>query len=129
MTKFDRMTCTRCHGEGKYSYCRSHGTTCFGCNGSGQQLTDLGKKQAAAYRASLKRPATEIQTGEFIQIWPSTKWKKVLKVETGPNYVGLWTTENVHDRLNCEPTTVVESIKSESHRRALLEAAVHGVGA
>ncbi len=51
--RFDRKTCTRCHGAKTYSYCRSHGTTCFGCSGTGQQLTPRGKLQAEAYKASL----------------------------------------------------------------------------
>lgn len=128
MTKFDRKICTRCHGEGKYSYCRSHGTTCFGCNGTGKQLTELGKRQAEAFRASLNRSASEVQVGDFIKIWPSTKWKKVLKVETGEGgYIGLWTTDHIYDRLNCDASTRVESIKSEAHRRELLQAAIGGV--
>lgn len=127
--KFDRKVCSRCHGTGQYSYCQMHGTTCFGCGGTGQQLTKRGKAQVEAYRASLERPASEVQVGEFIKIWPSNKWRKVLKVETGENYVGLWTSESVNDRLNCKPTDEIESIKSEMHRRELVAAAINGVAA
>ena len=128
--KFDRKTCTRCHGEGKYSYCRSHGTVCYGCNGTGKQLTARGKLQTETFRASMQRPASEIEVGHFIKIWPSTKWKQVLRVETGDNgYRGLWTTDRIHDRLNCDQNTKVESIKSEAHRRELLRAAIDGVAA
>ncbi len=128
-TKFDRKICSRCHGSGSYSYNRINGTTCFGCGGSGQQLTKLGKAQAAAYRASLSRPAADIEAGDLISYWPSNKWRKVLKVETGENYIGLWTSENVHDRLNCEPTSMVTSIKSETHRRELVKAAIERAAA
>jgi len=122
--KFDRKVCSRCHGSGQYSYCQMHGTTCFGCGGSGKQLTAKGKQQSAAYTASLSRPASEIKEGEFIRYWPSNKWRKVLKVETKENYIGIWTSERVDDRYNCEPNSMVESIKSETHRRELLAAAI-----
>ena len=36
-------TCTRCGGSGHYSYCQTHGTTCFGCGGSGKGLPKLTK--------------------------------------------------------------------------------------
>jgi hypothetical protein len=32
-------TCTRCNGTGRYSFNLMHGTTCFGCKGTGKQLT------------------------------------------------------------------------------------------
>lgn len=34
-------TCTRCGGSGRYSYCQTHGDTCFGCSGSGKGLPRL----------------------------------------------------------------------------------------
>jgi hypothetical protein len=30
-------TCTRCNGTGRYSFNLQHGTTCFGCKGTGKQ--------------------------------------------------------------------------------------------
>ena len=30
--------CGRCGGSGQFSYCRSHGTRCFDCGGSGKRL-------------------------------------------------------------------------------------------
>jgi 1,2-phenylacetyl-CoA epoxidase PaaB subunit len=32
-------TCTRCNGTGRYSFNLLHGTTCFGCKGTGKQKT------------------------------------------------------------------------------------------
>lgn len=34
-------TCGRCGGCGQYSYCQMHGTTCFGCGGSGKKRPKL----------------------------------------------------------------------------------------
>lgn len=41
MTASERMayTCTRCNGTGRYSFNLLHGTTCFGCRGTGKQFT------------------------------------------------------------------------------------------
>lgn len=38
------VECSRCGGCGNYSYCPSHGTTCFKCNGSGKQMPRLTQK-------------------------------------------------------------------------------------
>lgn len=45
--RFERETCSRCHGCGEHSYCEMYGRTCFKCAGSGQMLT---KRGAAARR-------------------------------------------------------------------------------
>ncbi|RPH72674.1 MAG: hypothetical protein EHM78_01885 [Myxococcaceae bacterium] len=45
-TEFERTHCGRCGGSGSYSYCQMHGSTCFGCAGTGKKLT---KRGAAAY--------------------------------------------------------------------------------
>ena len=39
---YDSQTCTRCAGSGHYSYNQINGTTCFGCNGSGQKDSKRG---------------------------------------------------------------------------------------
>jgi hypothetical protein len=48
---YERETCTRCGGGGRYSYCQMHGTTCFKCGGKGTTTTRSGKKAAAAIEA------------------------------------------------------------------------------
>ena len=35
------VTCSRCGGSGRYSYCQMYGDRCFGCNGSGKGLPRL----------------------------------------------------------------------------------------
>ena len=36
--KMALKTCGRCAGSGRFSYCQTHGDTCFGCGGSGKVL-------------------------------------------------------------------------------------------
>lgn len=46
-------TCTRCGGSGHYSYCQMHGTTCFGCNGTGRGMPKLSAKLVTAVREAV----------------------------------------------------------------------------
>ncbi len=48
--KLTLKTCGRCGGGGHYSYCQMHGTTCFGCGGTGKVLPTT----ADALRAARK---------------------------------------------------------------------------
>ena len=68
-TKFETESCGRCGGSGSYSYCSMHGSTCFGCGGSGRKLSKRGAAARAFYFGSLNRVATEIKVGE--QVWSS----------------------------------------------------------
>ena len=43
--------CRRCGGGGNYSYCASHGTVCFGCNGSGKEFVRVTAKILAEAKA------------------------------------------------------------------------------
>lgn len=38
------VECSRCGGSGNYSYCPSHGTTCFKCGGHGKQMPRMTQK-------------------------------------------------------------------------------------
>ncbi len=46
--KMALKTCGRCAGSGKYSYCQTHGDTCFGCGGSGKVLPTTSAALVAA---------------------------------------------------------------------------------
>lgn len=39
---FEAKVCSRCQGSGHHSFNLRYGTICFGCNGSGEQLTKRG---------------------------------------------------------------------------------------
>lgn len=64
---FEHKTCGRCGGSGNYSYCQTHGTTCFNCNGSGVSLTARGLLAQNKFRASCSKLAREIKVGDFIR--------------------------------------------------------------
>jgi hypothetical protein len=66
MGTFETKTCTRCGGSGHYSYCQMHGTTCFGCAGSGKMLTKRGKAAAAYLRALRTVKASEVKFGDCV---------------------------------------------------------------
>jgi len=42
---FALATCRRCKGTGIYSYHPACGNTCFGCNGTGQEMRDTGQRR------------------------------------------------------------------------------------
>lgn len=66
--KLETRTCTRCGGSGHYSYCQMHGTTCFGCSGSGKQYTKRGRA-AYLYLVELrKKPMEEVTFGDWVKM-------------------------------------------------------------
>jgi len=63
---FDTKTCSRCGGSGHYSFNTLDGTVCYGCNGSGKQLTPAGKRARAAYETAMTIPARDVKAGMVI---------------------------------------------------------------
>lgn len=64
---FEHQTCARCYGCGKFSYNQIDGDTCYGCNGSGYQLTARGKA-AQQYLNGLRKIAIEqVKAGDLIR--------------------------------------------------------------
>ncbi len=68
--RYETGTCGRCGGSGEYSYCQMHGTTCFGCNGSGSAPTKAGKaavKRVAAFKkAKFSKLASAVKAGDIV---------------------------------------------------------------
>lgn len=65
--KIETVTCSRCGGTGNYSFCYSHGTRCFKCNGKGQHATKRGA-MASKYLTSLRsKPASDIKVGDIVR--------------------------------------------------------------
>lgn len=65
---FETEICSRCGGTGEYSYCQSHGTTCFKCKGKKITLTKRGEA-AQKYLIELQtKLASEVQEGETISV-------------------------------------------------------------
>ncbi len=68
--KYEKKECTRCGGSGSYSFNLRHGTMCYGCSGSGEQLTTNGKramKRMKEFKAeNYSRLASDVEVGSFI---------------------------------------------------------------
>lgn len=96
MIKFSKTGCEitecgRCGGSGKYSFNLMHGSTCYGCGGTGWALTKRGKV-AAAFSKSLKaKPASEVQVGDLVlfDMFFHRSYARVTKIERGENSVTL----------------------------------------
>ena len=77
MKQFETVTCSRCGGSGKYSYCQMYGDTCFKCRGKGIVFTKRGQVAYDVYVASLKKRADELKPGDRVSfvsgIWNTVK--------------------------------------------------------
>lgn len=67
--------CGRCGGGGNYSYCPSHGTVCFKCNGSGKEFVRITAKILAEARA--RQDAGELE-GYFARSRAVTEARRAL---------------------------------------------------
>ena len=69
MTKplFEHQTCPRCGGDGKFSYNQIDGDTCYGCGGSGYQLTARGRATQNYLSAMRKVPVEQVKVGDLIR--------------------------------------------------------------
>ncbi len=73
-------TCTRCNGTGRYSFNMMHGTKCYGCNGTGKQLT----------RPATPSPKWAVfgqhrQTGEWLRIYNVVAKTKACAINRAQN--------------------------------------------
>ncbi len=73
-------TCTRCNGTGRYSFNLLHGTTCFGCKGTGKQFT----------RPKAPTPKWAVfgqhrQTGEWLRLYNVVAKNKANAIERAQN--------------------------------------------
>ena len=68
MPALEHITCTRCNGSGKFSFNAVHGDMCYGCKGTGYNLTKRGEA-ALAYLLSLRKVnADQIVVGDLVQV-------------------------------------------------------------
>jgi hypothetical protein len=62
----ENKTCSRCGGSGQFSWCQSHGSTCFGCHGDGVVLTKRGKAAQVWLNAKKRKSSDEVVVGEWV---------------------------------------------------------------
>ncbi len=72
MDKFERVTCSRCHGSGSYSYCQAYGHTCFKCGGTKEVLTARGMAANRYFTELLSIPASQLAPGMKVRTWNMT---------------------------------------------------------
>lgn len=61
MLTFERQTCARCGGSGRYSWNAMHGDTCYGCSGKGYYLSKAGRQAFDAWDA-IARPEVPVES-------------------------------------------------------------------
>jgi hypothetical protein len=66
-TVFEKETCGRCGGSGRYSYNQMHGSVCYGCNGNGERLTKRGAAASRFYVESCEIAYGEVVVGDTIR--------------------------------------------------------------
>lgn len=94
--RFDAATCGRCQGRGRLeAFSGVLGGVCFGCGGSGEQLTREGKaarkRYDAALDAELRVRYDEIAVGDLVQVHHGdhrARWATVDGVEARDGYAG-----------------------------------------
>ncbi len=64
--EFEKTSCGRCGGGGRYSFNLMHGDRCYGCGGTGLALTKRGKLARAKLIELQQRPVADLKVGEFI---------------------------------------------------------------
>ncbi len=79
-------TCTRCNGTGRYSFNMMHGTKCYGCNGTGKQLT---------------RPATPSpKWAVFGQHRDTGEWLRIYNVVAKTKACAINRAQNMYDQAS-----------------------------
>ncbi len=133
-TLFESEYCGRCGGSGRYSFNLMNGDRCFGCGGSGVQLTKRGKAARAFYVESQQVPVAELRPGAFIwddmygkvaKFLPilSIKQSGTCQVVNGERryYTDI---ETKRGSLGVFPDSVVRAVRDEDQRRAQVAAAL-----
>lgn len=97
---FTIRPCRRCGGSGRYSFNTRHGSTCYGCSGTGWQHTPKAAKAYGEWVTALKaqrRPVTRnLQPGDVVtssltysdRIAEGAVWQTVASVGISPRVCG-----------------------------------------
>jgi len=127
MRTFERQTCNRCGGSGRYSYNAIHGDMCYGCSGKGTYLTPAGRKAYDAWLAIARPTVTvsELRPGQKLRIESFGKWlvPTIAAIEPDPLNAGMASIKfepgSGIGSYGAWPTTEFTLAKtSESHRAA-----------
>lgn len=133
-TMFESAYCTRCGGSGKFSFNLKDGNRCYGCSGSGVQLTNRGKAAKAFYIESQQMSVVDLKPGMFV--WDTTigrasKFLRILSIEPSQAYSisngeRHYYTDIKTSRGTCGvfATSKVRAVEGEEQRQAQIAAAL-----
>jgi hypothetical protein len=122
-TVFETVTCTRCGGSGKYSYCQMYGDTCFKCGGTGKQLTKRGAAASAFLRSLRTVKASTVKFGDAVRVdgcpgFSRTTYIKVDSFHTQLN--SSWTCDPItHEKLTAHHHLFIEGANPKGERHGL----------
>lgn len=123
---FEAKFCGRCGGSGRFSFNLMDGDRCYGCHGSGIQLTARGKA-AKAHLISLQQIAvSDLQVGMFIFDNEVNKFLPILEIGTEPcgwlvvgdERIPMFPIKTRRGGLGMTKTSVVRAVRSDEERRA-----------
>lgn len=82
MTHFETVTCSRCGGSGRYSYCQMYGDICFKCHGKKVVYTKRGGAAKHWFESHLSKRAGELRIGEkiYVDMFFTRGWSEVLSI-------------------------------------------------
>jgi hypothetical protein len=136
---FELKTCGRCGGCGSYSWCQMHGSTCFGCGGTGYVLTKRGAAAKAFYMQALVKPVADLQVGDWVlesltlcgpDVWcridaiHAPDAKKFGTVNGEPFGSVQYSRKGKEASHGFTPATTFRSVRNEDERKAAVAAAL-----
>lgn len=127
-TAFETTPCGRCGGGGSYSFNLMHGSTCYGCGGTGKVLTKRGKAAQKAFRQSITRPANTVQPGWLVW-WADVnpmaqgRWVRVNDVQE-VNGATEFTTPGGTKAAIGPATSPIRAVESVAERDAAVQKAL-----
>ena len=129
-TRFESQCCTRCGGSGKFSFNLIHGDRCYGCKGTGEQLTKRGAAAKAKFTASMSHLASELEVGD--SIYTNDHWYILQTIEADVLNPGMITLRMARITKEGRRTfaikvygnTPVTLVKSEAHLAQLMNEAL-----
>lgn len=132
LTEWEKVTCSRCGGSGKHSYCQMYGTTCFKCAGAGRVLTARGVAAMAELKARRQTSVNDLRIGMRVRVDGYKKPLTIRDIKTSGSY--MQTADGpkhyidvAFDSLTCGyfPESTVEVVpETEEARVAQVKAAI-----
>ncbi len=92
---YEKETCGRCGGCGRYSYNQITGDRCFGCNGTGQRLSKRGRAAKALADAMLDVPVQDVPQGQTAVYRDALTGKRV--TFSGTRITGYTKSKSIRD--------------------------------